>query len=405
MRPRKKPDIGWRDLGHGLVACLSPADRAAAQSRVEATWPGGPALATLSVRSGFDLALQCLALPRGSEVLVSAITIRDMAAILEHHGLRIVPVDVDPDTCAIDEARLALALTPRTRAILVAHLFGARMQMAGIAAFAQRHGLLLFEDCAQAFAADGYRGHAGSDVAMFSFGPIKTATALGGGVLCFRDPALRDACAERQRTHPVQPRLRYLTRALKYALIKTLCHPLPYTAFVAACRALGRSHDDFIGRAVRGFSGQGLIHGIRHQPCMPLLAVMRRRLRNASPADLAPRVAAAHQLASAMPGVPRAGSAAPTHVHWVFPIWSERPETLVRRLWHAGFDATRGATSLHAVAASATGAEDANEARRMIERVVYLPFDTLDARRLDRLAAIVVAFQRADGPAPALRPD
>lgn len=405
MRPRKKPDIGWRDLAFALSACFLPANRAAAQSRVEATWLGSAALATLSVRSGLDLVLQCLALPRDSEVLVSAITIRDMAAILEHHGLRIVPVDVDPDTCAVDDDRLARALTPRTRAILVAHLFGGRMAMAGIAAFARRHGLLLFEDCAQAFAADGYRGDAGSDVAMFSFGPIKTATALGGGVLCFRDPALRDTCAARQRTLPVQPRLRYPARILKYAALKALCHPSPYTVFVAACRVVGRSHDDVIGRAVRGFGGTDLLRGIRHQPSAPLLMTMRRRLRNASPSDLASRVSAARRLASAMPAVARAGFDAPLHVHWVFPIFSHRPEALVRHLWLAGFDATRGATSLCAVAASATGTAAADGARRMIERLIYLPFDTLDARELDRLGAIVDAFERGHESRTALTSD
>lgn len=404
MRPRKKPDIGWRDLAFALSACFLPAKREATRSRLETTWPGGAALATLSVRSGFDLALQCLALPRGSEVLVSAITIRDMAAILEHHGLRIVPVDVDPDTCAVDADRLARALTSRTRAILVAHLFGARMEMAGIAAFARRHGLLLFEDCAQAFAADGYRGDAGSDVAMFSFGPIKTATALGGGILCFRDHALRDACAARQRTLPVQPRPRYLARILKYAALKALCHPLPYTAFVAACRLLGRSHDDVISRAVRGFGGTDLLRGIRHQPSAPLSMTIRHRLRNASPTDLAPRVSAARRLAAAMPGVALAGFDAPSQVHWVFPIRSERPEALVRHLWQAGFDATRGATSLCAVTASATGTAETDDARRLIERFVYLPFDTLDARDLDRLGAIVDAFERGDA-RTALTPD
>src|SRR5690606_8136562 len=78
MLPRGKLDIGWADLGVAARACLQMGDRGAAQRRVAAAWSdAGEALACLSVRSGFDLLLQALALPAGSEILVSAITIRD----------------------------------------------------------------------------------------------------------------------------------------------------------------------------------------------------------------------------------------------------------------------------------------------------------------------------------------
>jgi dTDP-4-amino-4,6-dideoxygalactose transaminase len=83
MIPRKKLDIGWLDLGVGGLSCLFPPDRCDIQARVEQS---ENTLATLSVRTGFDLLLQHLALPRGSEVLMSAITIRDMVSIIEHHG-------------------------------------------------------------------------------------------------------------------------------------------------------------------------------------------------------------------------------------------------------------------------------------------------------------------------------
>lgn len=155
------------------------------------------------MRSGFDLVLQQLALPRGGEILVSAVTIADMVHIIEHHGLVAVPLDLDPATCAVRPNVLDAAVTTNTRAIVIAHLFGSRMEMDGIVAFAQRHKLFLFEDCAQAFAADGYRGHPDTDVAIFSFGTIKTATAGGGALFSFRDGTLRTAIAERQRSYPL----------------------------------------------------------------------------------------------------------------------------------------------------------------------------------------------------------
>ena len=96
---------------------------------MEAAWDARASLACLSVRSGFDALLGALALPRGSEVLMSAVNIADMARIIEAHGLTPVPVDLDMQTLTVSMASLARAATPCTRAVLVAHLFGSRMPM------------------------------------------------------------------------------------------------------------------------------------------------------------------------------------------------------------------------------------------------------------------------------------
>lgn len=63
--------------------------------------------------------------------------------------------------------------------------------MTHVAGVAARHGLLLWEDCAQVFTGlGGYLGHQESDATFFSFGVIKRATALGGGVVRIRDAAV-----------------------------------------------------------------------------------------------------------------------------------------------------------------------------------------------------------------------
>ena len=98
------------------------------------------------MRSGFDLYLSALALPRGSEVLVSAVNIRDMVEILEHHGLVAVPVDLELATLAPQAGAWEQAITPHTRAILVAHLFGSRVPMRPVLDLAARHRLLMIED-------------------------------------------------------------------------------------------------------------------------------------------------------------------------------------------------------------------------------------------------------------------
>ncbi len=394
MIPRKKLDIGWADLACGLCACFGVAKCDDAQDRLERFWsPAGNALACLSVRSGFDLLLQHLALPRGSEILMSAITIRDMAGIVEQHGLTAVPVDLARDSCAVQPQTLERAITENTKAIVIAHLFGSRAAMDSIVNIAQRYGLFLCEDCAQAFAADGYRGHPGSDAVMFSFGTIKTATAGGGALFSFRETALCRAIAGMQCRYPLQRRGEFIYKLLKIATLKALLYRLPYTLFVLLCRAVGKNHDRVISNAVRGFPGDKLMRKLRHQPPAAMLVLLERRLRNFSPALLAWRKAAATRLLALLPPQFHVGARAELHSHWVFPILSQNPDLLVRHLWQRGFDATRGASSLIVV----TGDRSiAAEASNLINHIVYLPFETCDTdAELQRLAHAIVQFARA----------
>src|SRR6185369_9747418 len=202
---RKRLDIRWSDFGGALRDCVTSGDRTRLAADLQNFWsPQGDALACLSVRSGFDLWLASLGLPPGSEVLVSAITIRDMVRIIETHGLVPVPVDIDPDTLAIDLDSLQQAISPRSRVILVAHLFGTRQPLADVLEIARQHHLLVAEDCAQAFAGRHYTGDPRSDVTMFSFGPIKTATALGGALLCVRDRGVLARMRKLQAGYPIQ---------------------------------------------------------------------------------------------------------------------------------------------------------------------------------------------------------
>jgi dTDP-4-amino-4,6-dideoxygalactose transaminase len=392
--PRKKLDIGWADLAFGLFACLLMRDRTAIRKRLEHWWsPDGNAFACLSVRTGFDLVLQRLALPHGSEVLVSAITIRDMVVVIEHHGLVAVPVDLEPGTCAVRPEALERAVTPKTKAVVIAHLFGNRTNMDGVVEFAQRQRLLLFEDCAQAFAADGYRGHANSDIVMFSFGTIKTATAGGGALFNFKNAALRNSVAGLHIDYPVQGHAVFAQKLLKIAFLRALAHRLPYTVFVYVCHAIGKNHDRVISDAVRGFPGGDLRRQLRQQPPAALLALLERRLRNHTPAMLMPRVHAAIEALQHLPAKLQLGSGAPLHSHWVFPVQSERPDQLVCHLWQHGFDATRGTSSMISVPAPA-GAATACDAQRMIGQIVYLPVDCCTTEgEIERMTQLVAQFE------------
>lgn len=376
MISRIRFDISWRDLAYGIACCVRPGRTgalAAHTAGLEAQWgDAGDALVCLSVRSAFDLALRALALPRGSEVITSAVTIPHMLEILAHHGLIAVPIDLDLERMAL-LGRIEDAITPRTRAVLVAHLFGARLDMAPIVEIAHRHGLIVFEDCAQAFDGPRYRGHAESDLALFSFGPIKHRTALGGALVRVRDRALRAAMRRHHAGDPVQRRTQYLARLLKYCVLKLLSNPAAYTVLVAALRLAGRDHDAVIGSLARGFSGPELFALIRRRPSLPLVQLLRRRLATFDERAHARRLqwcrAFADQIA---PHARRLGQRAQVQTFWLFPICVDDPDRAIDAIRRVGFDATRSQSALQVVA-PVSGRPGAPQAARWLAGVVYLP--------------------------------
>lgn len=117
----------------------------------------------------------------GDEVIVPANTY--IASILAVSEERLKPVLVEPDpmTFNLDPAKIEAAITPRTRAILVVHLYGRAADMTSITEIAHRHRLKVVEDCAQAHGATHAGRKAGTwgDAAGFSFYPTKNLGALG----------------------------------------------------------------------------------------------------------------------------------------------------------------------------------------------------------------------------------
>lgn len=153
----------------------------------------------IGVGNGLDalvLPLKARGIGAGDEVIVPANTFIATWLAVAMAGATPVPVDADPATMNIDIALVEAAITPRTRAIMPVHLYGAPVAFAGLRALADKHGLMLIEDAAQAHGGrDGDRtvgnlGHA----AGFSFYPGKNLGAFGdAGAVVTNDAALADA--------------------------------------------------------------------------------------------------------------------------------------------------------------------------------------------------------------------
>lgn len=148
-------------------------------------------MSTSSGTAALHLACRELGLGPGDEVLVPAMTFAASANAVLYTGATPVFVDVDPTTFTIDPERAAAAITPRTRAIMVVHLYGHPTDMDAIGAIASDHGLAVVEDATEALGSL-HRGElCGTlgDFGCFSFNGNKVITSGGGGMVLARDPA------------------------------------------------------------------------------------------------------------------------------------------------------------------------------------------------------------------------
>jgi len=151
----------------------------------EAEWASccGAARA-VGVANGTDaitLALRALGIGPGDEVLTVSMTCAPTATGILRAGATPVFVDVEEDRLTMDAARLAGAVTPRTKAILPVHLYGRVADVDAIGAFARERGLVVVEDCAQAHGAAWNGRPVGTfgRTAAWSFYPTKNLGALG----------------------------------------------------------------------------------------------------------------------------------------------------------------------------------------------------------------------------------
>lgn len=154
------------------------------------------AIAVSNGSAALDAAVAALDLQPGDEVILPSFTIISCAAAIVRAGAVPVVVDCDPLTFNMDVGGAARRIGPRTKAIMVVHLYGLPVDMDPLLALARRHGLKVIEDAAEMHG-QTYRGRpCGSfgDISTFSFYPNKHITTGEGGMIVTNDRALAERC-------------------------------------------------------------------------------------------------------------------------------------------------------------------------------------------------------------------
>ncbi|MBT8202191.1 MAG: DegT/DnrJ/EryC1/StrS family aminotransferase [Acidimicrobiia bacterium] len=281
-----------RDLGAEELALLETAVRSGTLTSTKGQFVAqleqefaellgaGHAVACASGSAAVHIAVAALDLEPGDEIITTPITDMGALAPLLFQGVIPVFADVDPATLNVTADTIAARLSPRTRAVIVTHLFGCPVDMAPVMALAGEHGLPVIEDAAQAFLAESQGAPIGTigSIGCFSFQQGKHMTSGEGGIVVTDD----DGLARRMRL--------FVNKAWGYG------DPQPDHYFLA------------LNYRLTELQGAVALAQLRKLPA----AVKHRR-------SMAERLAGAVE---DLPGLstPRAPEGA-VHSYWRFPIW------------------------------------------------------------------------------------
>jgi perosamine synthetase len=164
-----------------------------------------------------DAAVLALGIGKDDEVIMPSFTIISCAAAIIRAGAKPVLVDSDPDTWNMNVDELEDKITPKTRAIMIVHIYGLPVDINPVLSLANKYELKIIEDAAEMHGQTYYNAPCGSfgDVSTFSFYPNKHITTGEGGMIVTDDEALAEKCRS-LRNLCFKPEKRFLHDELGY---------------------------------------------------------------------------------------------------------------------------------------------------------------------------------------------
>ncbi|WP_438462960.1 aminotransferase class V-fold PLP-dependent enzyme [Marinomonas sp. PE14-40] len=256
MYPRKTLDIPFAKIFKNI---LFNKDKEGARFEQEGY------LACFSVRSGFDLLINSLGLAPEHKILMSEVNIKGMVDVVEanHKSIQLISLDDDLDIDAdIDEY-----LDENTKLVVIAQLFGGYKNIDALIQKFQAKGVFVVEDLSQAYQGNLKRHSPYCDAAFYSFGPLKTASLVGGGIVYLKDKALLKRMQQALLSYPKQAELTYVSKVIKFYLFHLLLHKQVYSLI---SRLLGDKLTSVVNRLSQTNSGPFDIESVRLQPCSSL---------------------------------------------------------------------------------------------------------------------------------------
>ena len=168
-------------------------------------------IAVANGTAALEIAVAALDLQAGDEVILPSFTIISCANSIIRAGATPVPIDCDPCTWNMTLEHVSAAITPRTRAIMIVHIYGLPVDVNPILALARKHSLYVIEDAAQMHGQQYLGRPCGSfgHISTFSFYPNKLITCGEGGMIMCDDPVLANRC-RRLRNLCFEPNRRFV---------------------------------------------------------------------------------------------------------------------------------------------------------------------------------------------------
>lgn len=165
-------------------------------------------VAVSSGTTALHLAIDAAGIGPGDDVLVSASTNIASALAVHHHGANVIAVDSEDQTWNLDLDLIESKITPQTKAIVAVHLLGHPVDMERLMEIADRHGLLVIEDAAEAHGASvrGRRVGSFGHMACFSFYANKLITTGEGGMVTTSDQRFAERIRSQRNLAFTQPR-------------------------------------------------------------------------------------------------------------------------------------------------------------------------------------------------------
>lgn len=340
LPPIRAPEGFFKKLSKSLLLSQTRGGIVEEFEQTFSSWLGVESVAVPSARSGLYFILKTLERTETKkEVILAAYNFHVMPTMVRAADFIPVFIDIEPRTYNIDTKQLKQAISEKTTAILVTHMYGLPADMDSILRLADKAGVPVIEDCAHALGAT-YKGRlvgTFGNAAIFSLSMSKPLPCGGGGMTAMRDPEMLATVREHVRTLPKASALSSMTIAAMAGMMAIGTHPIVYHLSTRRVMQLGHIIRKDIGNAL--FEERERPEGsqVPHRAILPLQAALglkqlpmldimnQNRTKNAEELskllgrDIAP--------------YPPCGR---THVYTHYAIRVKEPGTFRKALWKRG---------------------------------------------------------------------